>query len=305
MAQSFSTLAILSMVFNILAGIAVPVLLVVIIKKKNDMRIGPLFVGACAYIAANMFLQGIVDTLISLIEPLANFLATNGKACAVIMGIVHGVIQLGGYYLIINMFMKDFRRKENSLLFGIGIRIIDSVILYGLNSGLMSLTMALSINKSGVDGFTAAYEAGSAEAEEIRTTIMEMINAPLIEIAGTGIICIALIFISIAISVLLFQVAKRPGKMYLLPTAGAFAIANCLLAELFSAGVIAGIGTFVVLLILLAIISCIVAYFVYKNDTDEVRGKADILTSVKTTAPGETSIREKIARVNNTSEVDE
>ena len=193
MAQSFSTLAILSMVFNVLAGIAVPILLVVFIKKKNDMRIGPLFVGACAYIAANMFLQGIVDTLIGLIAPLADFLAANAKACAVIMAVLHGVIQLGGYYLIIHMFMKDFRRKENSLLFGVGIRIIDSIMLYGVNSGVMSLSVAASINKSGIDGFLGAYEPGSAEAEEVRTTILEMVNTPIIEIAGTGIICIALI----------------------------------------------------------------------------------------------------------------
>jgi len=305
MAQSFSTLAILCMIFNILAGVGAPILLVILIKKKTAMRIGPLFVGACAYMAANMFLQGIVDTLIGLIAPLANFLAANAKACAVIMAILHGVVQLGGYYLIIHMFMKDFRRKENSLLFGVGVRIIDSVMLYGVNSGVMSLAVAFSINKAGIDGFVGAYEAGSAEAEEVRANILEMVNTPLIEIAGTGIICIALIFISIAISVLLFQVVKRPGKMYLLPTAGVISIANCLLPELYSAGAITGIGTFIVLLILLAAVSCVIAYFVYKNDTDEERGKADIVISTQANASGETSIREKIARVNKSSGVEE
>ena len=68
---------------------------------------------------------------------------------------------------------------------------------------------------------------------------------------------------------------------------------------------IAGIGTFIVLLILLAAVSCVVAYFVYKNDTDEERGKADIVISAQTTAPGETSIREKIARVNKSSGAEE
>ena len=112
MAQSFSTAAILSMIFNVLAGIGAPILLVVLIKKKNDMRIGPLFVGACAYIAANIFLQGIVDILIGSFAPLADFLVANAKVCAVIMAVLHGVIQLGGYYLIIHMFMKDFRKKR-------------------------------------------------------------------------------------------------------------------------------------------------------------------------------------------------
>lgn len=301
MEQSFSTLSILCMIFNIIAGIGVPILLVVLIKKKNDMRIGPLFVGACAYIAANMFLQGILDTVISLIAPFANFLVNNAMPRAVIMAILHGAVQLGGYYLIIHMFMKDFQRKENSLLFGIGIRIIDSVMGYGLSAGVMLLSVAVSVNANGVDGYLGEYEAGSADAEAVRTYIMEMINMPLIEIVGMGIICICLIFISISISVLIFQVAKRPDKMYLLPTAGAINILNCLLAEMYSAGAIEGIGLFVVLLILLAVFSCVIAFFVYKNDTDVERGKADIVVNTRITTPDEMSMREKIARVNKSS----
>lgn len=301
MEQSFSTLAIICMIFNVVAGIGVPVLLAVLIKKKYDMRIGTLFVGACAYIAANMFLQGIVDTSISLIQPLATFFVENDMPRVITMSILHGAVQLGGYYLIIHMFMKDFRRKENSLLFGVGIRIIDSVMGYGLSSGIFLLVLASTINGQGVDAYLAAYEAGSVEAEEARAALVSMIEMPIIEIIGMGIICIALIFISIAVSVLVFQVAKRPNKMYLLPTAGAISILNCLLAELYSADKLGGIATLVILLALLAIVSCVIAFFVYKNDTDEERGKADIVITPQTTASSEMSIREKIARVNKSS----
>ena len=89
--EQFSTLMIVSMVFNILVGIALPIALVVLIKKKFEMRIGPLFIGACTYLAINMILQGIVDTAINLIQPLAEFLAANAMVCAIFISVLHGL----------------------------------------------------------------------------------------------------------------------------------------------------------------------------------------------------------------------
>ena len=112
--EQFSTLMIVSMIFNIVVGIGLPIGLAIFIKKKFEMRIGPLFIGACTYLAINMILQGVLDTAINLITPLAQFLAANTTLCAIVISVLHGLLQLGGYYLMIHMFMKDFRRKENS-----------------------------------------------------------------------------------------------------------------------------------------------------------------------------------------------
>ncbi len=299
MEQSFSTLAIISMIFNIVVGIGLPILLVILIKKKYDMRIGTLFIGACAYIAANMFLQGIFDTVISMIPPVAQFLVDNPIPRVIIMSICHGAIQIGGYFLMIKMFMKDFRRKENSLMFGVGIRIIDSIMGYGINAGAMMLTLAMSINKQGL----GVYDDGTAEGVAAKASVIELMEMPIIEFIGMSIICICLMFIAIALSVLIFQVAKRENKIYLLPTAIAIAVLNCLLPEMYSAGIIPSIGKFIVLLALLAIISCVIAYFVYKNDTDDVRGKGDILVkaTAQAAAAKEMSMRDKLAKISKSS----
>lgn len=299
--EQFSTLMIVSMVFNILVGIALPIALVVLIKKKFEMRIGPLFIGACTYLAINMILQGIVDTAINLIQPLAEFLAENAMVCAIFISVLHGLLQLGGYYLMIHMFMKDFKRKENSLLFGVGIRIIDSVMAYGISAGVAILMLALSINGQGIDAYLASMGGEAADLEVTRASVIEMIEMPVIEVAGMGIICVCLLFMTIAISVLIFQAAKRPGKMYLLPTAGAICVLNCLLLQLYSAGIIETIGKCILLLVLLTIVSSVIAFFVFKNDTNDERGVADIVINPQANAPGEMSIREKIAKVNKSS----
>ena len=296
MEQSFSSLDFVAIIFNILVGIGLPILLALLIRKKCRMRIGPLFVGACAYIGTNMFLQGIVDTLIYIITPLAEFFAENGTARSIFFGLLHGVVHLGGYYLIMHLFMKDFRRKENSLLFGVGVRLIDSVMAYGISAGLNQLMFAISINSQGIEAYLTAL--GTENMEENRAALEQMVQVPLSELFGVGLIGLSLMFMTIAVSVLIFQAAKRPGKKYLLPTAGAICVLNCLFMELYSADIIKSIVVCVALLMVLAILSGILAFFVYKNDTDEERGKADIiLDATRNTAPAETSMREKIARV--------
>lgn len=297
MEQAFSGLDFAAIIFNILVGIGLPILLIVLIRKKCRMRIGPLFVGACAYIGTNMFLQGIVDTLIYVITPLAEFFANNEMPRSIFFGLLHGVVQLGGYYLIMHLFMKDFRRKENSLLFGVGVRLIDSVMAYGLSAGLNQLIFAISINSQGIESYLAGL--GTENIEENRATLEQMVQVPFSELIGVGLIGLSLMFMTIAVSVLIFQAAKRPGKKYLLPTAGAVCVLNNLFMELYSAQIIESIVACVLLLLALAVLSSILAYFVYKNDTDEERGKADIIVdaAAQKAAPAETSMREKIARV--------
>lgn len=299
--ESFSIASILCMLFNVVAGIGLPIAMVVFIKKKFEMRIGPLFIGACAYLGVNIFLQGIIDAVVTLIQPLAAFFEANATPRIVIMALLHGLTHMGGYYLMIHIFMKDFKRKEASLLFGVGIRVIDSVIAYGISNGLMLLMLASTINSQGIDAYVAVYGNDVSAAEEARATLVNMIEMPLIEIIGVGIICVCLLFMTTAVAVLIFQAAKRPGKMYLLPTAGAICVLNCLFMEMYSAGVIESLGVCDLLLALLAIVSCVIAYFVFKNDTDEERGKADIVVTAKQNAPEQMSMREKLAKINKSS----
>lgn len=297
MEYTFSGLAIAGIIFNILVGLGLPIALAVFIKKKCKMRIGPLFIGACAYIAANMFLQGIVDTVIVLIQPLAEYFLENELPRSIFFGVVHGGVQLGGYYLVMHLFMKEFRRKENSLLFGVGIRVIDSVIAYGISAGINFLILALTVNSKGLEGYLTGLE-GEALAEA-RESLINMTQMPVSEIVGTGLIGLFLMMMMMAVSVLVFQAAKREGKMYLLPTAFAVCALNSFFMELYSAGIIKNIMTCVGLLGALAVLSDVLAFFVYRADTDTQRGHADILVDkTAPVVPKGTSMREKINRVN-------
>lgn len=301
----FSLAAVLSIIFNIFVGIAVPIILVVLIRKKFKMRIGVLFIGACAYIASHLFLQGIIDSCVYLIKPLADFFVEQSLARAIVFSVLHGLAELGGYYLIIHLFMKDFKRKENALMFGVGIRIIDSVIAYGFASGISMLMLAINVNSQGFENYLASF--GTENIEENRQVLTSMVEMPVKEILGNGFLGLFLMMMTIGVAVLVFQAAKRKDKMYLLPTAGAILVLNNLVMELYSAEILKGLEVCVLLLGVIAVLSCLLAARIYKSDTDDERGRADIIVGQGSTATSagnrrenkEISIQERLAHVSS------
>lgn len=297
MGQTFSGASIAAMSFNLILGIGLPVLLIALIKKKYKMRLGIVFIGASAYIMSDMLFLTLINTLILNITPLADFFQANHAVYSLAYGVLHGVVQVGGYYLMIRFLMKDFLRKENALMFGVGIRVIDSVMAYGVNSGLSFLMVATAVNRQGMDAYLAGL--GTEYMEENRMILQNMIATPASQILGVGLAGGILVFLYMAVSVLVFQAAKRAAKKYLFAPAFLICMLDGLLLELYNGGTIDNVLVYTAFLGVLAVISCVLTFFVYRADQEEERGRADIVTE-KTQKPGvsTTSMRDKIARVN-------
>lgn len=301
MGQTFSGASIAAMSFNMILGIGLPVLLIALIKRKYKMRLGIVFIGASAYIVSDMLFLTLINTLILNIAPLAEFFQANRAVYSLVYGVIYGAVQVGGYYFIIRFLMKDFLRKENALMFGVGVRLIDSVMAYGINSGLSLLMVATAVNKQGMD----AYLTGISEeyVEENRAILQNMIDMPVSQILGVGLMGGLAVFLAVAVSVLVFLAAKREAKKYLFAPAFAICMVNGLLQELYSSGSIENVMVYVAFLAILTVISCVLTYLlVYKADQDEERGRADIIAEKPEKAEASTtSMRDKIARVNQIS----
>ena len=300
MGQAFSGASIAAMSFNMILGIGLPVLLIALIKKKYKMRLGIVFIGASAYIVSDMLFLTLINTLILNITPLADFFQANRAVYYFAYGVLHGAIQVGDYYLMIRFLMKDFLRKENALMFGVGVRVIDSVMAYGVNSGLSLLMVATSVNGQGLDAYLEGF--GTEYMEENRAILENMIGTPASQILGVGLAGAFLFFLSIAVSVLVFLAAKRAAKKYLFAPAFLICMLDGLLLELYNGGAIDNILIYMAFLGLLAVVSCVPAFFVYRADQEQERGRADIITEKPEKAEvSTTSMRDKIARVNQIS----
>lgn len=301
MGQTFSGASIAAMSFNMILGIGLPVLLALLIKKKYKMRLGILFIGASAYIVSDMLFLTLINTLIVNIAPVADFFETNRTVYSLFYGVIHGVVQVGGYYLMIRFLMKDFLRKENALMFGVGVRCIDSVMAYGVNAGLSYLMVATAVNRQGMDAYLTGI--GEEYMEENRAILENMIATPVSQILGVGLAGAFLVFLSIAVSVLVFLAAKREGKKALFAPAFVISMLDGLLLELYNGGTVDNVLVYVAFLGLLTVVSCVLTFFVYRGDQGEERGRADIITEKQPerAEASTTSMRDKIARVSQIS----
>lgn len=295
MQQSFSSPVIAGMVFNTIVGIGLPLVLVLFLRKKYKLRLGVLFIGASAYILADMFALSLVNTGILSIPVLAEFFEANTAVYAFVYGIIYGLIQVGGYYLIMRYMMKEFYRKENSLLFGVGVRIIDTVMAYGINSGFSLIMVAWAVNARGADAYLQTLDP--EYLEENRAILENMMHMPVPEIVLVGTAGFFMMFLSIAVSVLVFQGVKREGKIHLLAVAAALSVLNGFLLALYNDGTIPDVALYVLLMGLLTLVSCALAFIIYRNDKDERRGKNDFVAETANTASAGTSMHDKIARV--------
>lgn len=295
MQQSFSSPAVAGMIFNTIIGIGLPLVLVFLLKRKYKMRLGVLFIGASAYILADMFALSLINTAILSIPVLSEFFKANTAVYAFVYGIIYGLVQVGGYYLVMRYMMREFYRKENALLFGVGVRIIDTVMAYGINSGLSLIMVALAVNARGADAYLQTLDP--EYLEENRVILENMMQMPVTDYVLVGVAGIFMMFLSVAVSVLVFQGVKREGKIHLLAVAAALSVLNGFLLALYNDGTVPGVAVYVLLMGLLTIVSCVVAFLIYRVDKDEKQGKNDFVAEAASSASAGTSMHDKIARV--------
>lgn len=294
------------MVFIMVIAVGMPVILTILVKKKAKMRIGPLFTGACAYIMVVMFAQNAVGMILVLSKPMADFFMANQQIYAVVRAVVDSVIQVLGIVLVMKFLMKDFLRKENALLFGIGLGAVDSIFNYA-SGAYFNFSVATQINKIGLEQFYSMYEGETLESAKQQIEIL-MSYQPL-EIFGLGIMDFFLIILQIALAVLIFLAVKREGKMHLLPTAMGLCGLELYLRLLRGTNVIQSITLYLILMGLVCSIAAVIAFFFYRADSNEERGRADTIMEKRVyqqqaSAPS-MSMKEKIAKVSKVTQADE
>jgi len=260
------------MVLDIIVGIGLPISLVMLYKKKYEVRLIPFIVGIGSYIVVSMFILGIFDSVIYM-TPLYELLENMPAVNAVFYGIFHGLIQFGGYYVIVKYFTKGFDRKENSLMLGVGFSFVTSAFTNGVGC-FGNLLVAINVNELGLEGYLSVQDAELAD--DYREAIMSIVEMPIFDVVCVIILTIVDIGFMLAFAILLFQACKREGKSFLIPTTIAGIVLYNLASCIYSVDLIGQI-TYLILVSLLAAAALFLAYIYYGADKADIRGKADFV----------------------------
>lgn len=160
--QEVSTAAVLGMTLTALLSILVPVILLIVWKKKKKADIAPFFIGAATFIVFSLILESIMHQIV-LKSSIGPAITGNIFLYGLYGGLAAGIFEEAGRFVSMKLFMKKSLNRENSVMFGIGHGGIESIILGGL-SNVSNLVTALTISIMGIDALLAAVP------EDLRST---------------------------------------------------------------------------------------------------------------------------------------
>lgn len=267
----FDTWKLGAMLLDIVIGFGLPLSLAMLFRKKYKVRISVLILGLGTFIIVNIVFCGIVDGLIDYAYD-AIGLGNSNKSLALVHGLFRGLVQLAGYYFSTKICLREHERKENALMFGLGLSIFY-FFYYNVIGGFSNFLTATQINEWGVSDYLSRFE-GEVRAEA-ESTINNLIDMSVFEIVEGLIFAILIFGVLFSASILIFEAVKRSGKNYLLPTIGTvLAITNIIICYR-NIDIISGV-VYLVLIGILSAIACFVAYIFYGADKESKRGKADI-----------------------------
>ncbi|MCQ2538196.1 MAG: YhfC family intramembrane metalloprotease [Lachnospiraceae bacterium] len=164
------TATIVGMLVSFIVAIALPIVLLIIWKKKSGAKVSMFFLGALTFIASALIVESIVNNIIFKLTN--NALTNNIWLYAVVGGIMAGLFEAVGRYIFMNCFMKGENLcKKNGIMHGIGHGGIESIILIGV-AQVSNIATAVLIN-SGLFATTLEQSASLLSADVVEQSIAQ------------------------------------------------------------------------------------------------------------------------------------
>lgn len=249
--DTISVSIIITFIAELLFSLALPIVTLIIWKKKEGIEFRPALLGAAAYFVFGMVLEQLVNAAVlgDGTSAVSVFLLENPWLYAVYGGLTAGILEETARFLVYRTMMKDTVGRENAVMFGIGFGGLECIMVLGLTV-LSTLMMSISFNNMGAEAFAAQY--ANSEYQIVLDTIAE-INA-ISPFAGV-MNCVeraAVFVLQIELSVLVFG-AVRLEKFWLYPVSVLLHSVVGLLAGLYRTNVITSVYLLEVLLVVYAV----------------------------------------------------
>ena len=257
MADTISVSIIITFAAELLFSLALPILALVIWKKKEGTELRPAWIGAAAYFVFGMVLEQLINAAVlgTGSSAVSAFLLGHPWLYAVYGGLSAGILEETARFLVYRTMLKDSVGRENAVTFG-G---LECIMVLGLTV-LSTLMMSISFNNMGAEAFAAQY--ANSEYQIVLETIAE-INAisPLAGVMN----CVertAVFALQIELSGLMFGVV-RSQKFWLYPVSILLHAVVGFLAALYQTNVLTSVYLLEVLLVVYAVAVFFLARKVY------------------------------------------
>lgn len=152
-----SYLSIAVMAFDLLLGIALPVALALILRKKFKLGLRPFFVGCAVWIIFVMILEKILHTIV-LKSPIGAIIQGNVWRYALYGGLAAGLFEETGRYVAMKTVLKkEHNDDRNAILYGAGHGGIEAFVILGIGM-VNNLIYSILYNTGNISLITAPLD---------------------------------------------------------------------------------------------------------------------------------------------------
>lgn len=245
----FSVFQIAAMAFSAVVSVGVPLLLAVLWRKGSHAPWRAAVVGAAMFFLFALVLEQLVHALV--LQP-GGFVLTHNWAYVVYGCLAAGIFEETGRLVGFRFLLKGRDDKTVGVMYGIGHGGIEAILLGGV-AALGSLVVALQYNAGALTGDALA-------------AIPAALDMPASSFWVIGMERMIALCLHIALSVLVFQAVKRPGKRWMYPVAILLHAGIDAFAALYQVGIL-GLWRAETMMALFTALICVWVFRLYRRDT--------------------------------------
>jgi uncharacterized membrane protein YhfC len=212
MEYSVPTLSIVFMSVVALAGIAIPIILFLIFRKKYKTDIVPFFVGCSVFIVFALMIEGSINILI-LKSSAGKAIQGNIWLYGIFGGLMAGLFEETGRFTAFKTVLKKYRHNDmNGLMYGAGHGGFE--VFYILVFGMVSnIVMAVMLNAGNADKLTAGI-SDSVRLQSLYAAFTALSTTSPATFLLSIVERFAALALHISLSVLVWFAAKSNGQCF-------------------------------------------------------------------------------------------
>jgi uncharacterized membrane protein YhfC len=206
------TLSIVFMAVSALIGIAIPVVLFIVFRKKYKADILPFFIGCAVFAVFALLLESFVHKFI-LTSATGEAIMSNIWIYGIYAGLMAGLFEETGRYAAFKTVLRSRRGKnQNALMYGAGHGGFEAIYILGV-SMISNIVMSVTLN-SGMGSSLTAGVTDPAALQQINASIAALAGAePTVFLVGSA-ERFAAVALHISLSVLVWFAAKNGGRCF-------------------------------------------------------------------------------------------
>ena len=245
-------------------GFVIPIVFIAVWKLRMRKSLIPVLVGAGTFFVFAYILEAVPHTLFLQIQsPVSAFINGNVWVYALYSGIMAALFEEFGRFVAFKYILKKHTERETAVSYGLGHGGLECIIVLGLGH-LQNFTYSQLINNGEMDTIIESISDNPAAIKTYQSIVASLTNLKLPEMIWGGAERIAMLFLQVALSVMVYYAVREAGQIRFLWIAMAVHTLVDFVAAFYKSGMV---PLFVVELciFIITIGACRLAYQLYKK----------------------------------------